>query len=157
MKWSELIENNYDEIVKKMIKAFESAEGMSEEIQSRVLINRFGEIWNDYATEHDENEFIPDDHFVVASIAGWKLDYNLFDLVETTEDFGWIVDEYNLFKQNNVDDAIQFSDFAEQNYYAEFNHWHNTLLDIDAEKFQPVAKEQLDEIIEQRRQQEMSE
>ena len=149
MKWSELMEANYEAIIGKMIDAFVLAEGGDPLTEEAVAIRCDGDVYLVGAiTKEKFPENIIDDHnIIIDRIPSWYFDYDLADYLAGSEYFSWILAAYNAKKTHLGNGDLDLAEFMKENHYAEFNHWRNTIIDNEKETFEGCARRNLIHII----------
>ena len=150
MKWSELIEQNSKKIAEIMVEAYRYAEGMPDALEEGIMISRDGLVVRAGSIKPESyvSGRIDKNSQLIDRIAPWRLNYDLGKLLAGSDNDAWILDDYAAYKKETENKGITLVEFMYANHYDILNHWHNTMVEIEVDKFRAQTDQRIAAIIE---------
>ena len=160
-KWSELMEENKDLIVEKMVDTFKEAEGGMSGWQIGVEMDQSGDVWTTgiMSQGSQSQSSWEGKTFVIDWIKTWEADYSTDDLIYDSE----LKDQYTEYEQL-ITDAHKNDEYPEFNSFCDFLNDHyfelyrevsdrltQTYKQFEIDEYWEVANNNLEDIIEKQK------
>ena len=153
MKWSELIEQNSEKIAEMMVETYRYVEGMPDALEEGIILSDNGIVTRAGSIKPESyvSVRIDKNNRLIDRIAPWRLDYDLEKLLAGSDNDAWILDDYVAYKKETDNKNITIVEFMYANHYDILNHWHNTMVEIEVDKFKTQTDQRIAAIIERYR------
>ena len=149
-KWSELMEENKDVIVKKMVEAYEKAESNMSGWHFDIEMDQDGDVWTSglLSRGSQSQSSWEGKTFIVVSIDTWVFDYD--EMQTLNNNLPECNDIYEAFEQHKIDqddEYASFRDFMNENYPEKLWQWDDEAKQFEIDSYEEYARDKLRDII----------
>ena len=159
-KWSELMEENREVIIEKMVAAFEEAEGGMPSSSIGVEIDQDGDVWTTgmMSRGNQSESSWEGKTTIVDNINAWTFDYNELDeLNSNLPELNYIKEAFEKYKIEEDDEYASFRMFMINNHIGKLDEWDREAFQLELDSFRDNANDRLNTIIENQKQNESDE
>jgi len=156
-KWSELMEENKDVIIEKMVEAFKEAEGGMSGWHNGVEMDQDGDVWTTgiMSQGSQSQSSWEGKTFIIDWIKTWNSEYDEYETLKNN--LPECDDIYNAFEQFKVDEDDEyayFRDFMREKYPEKLEQWDDETKQFEIDSYEEYARDLLDDVIDRQKEQE---
>ena len=148
-KWSEILEENKDDVMQNMVDAFKQAEGGMSGWHVGVEIDQAGNIWTTgILSQGSQSESSwKGETFIIDWISTWNVDYEEENFLDDA-DYAYLKDEFEQYKKDNDDEYLILREWMINNHSDILENWDRIAKEVEVDGYYDNVQDKLDQIIE---------
>lgn len=148
-KWSEILEENKDDIMQKMVDAFKKAEAGMSGWHVGVEIDQAGNIWTTgILSQGSQSESSwKGETFIVDWISTWNVDYEEENFLDDA-DYAYLKEEFEQHKKDTDDEYLILREWMINNHSDILENWDRIAKEVEVDGYYDNVQDKLDQIIE---------